>query len=150
MKRENKYPETATFHYYNANPKNKLTGDCVIRALCVALNEPYEKVYGDLFEFSLKCGYMLNSVECYDKYLKSKGWIKHKQPRKEDNTKFTGAEFCKEIGCDIAFLGKSVIANIGGHHVVCIKETPEPFGFHKVWDTWNSTYGCIGNYWTKA
>lgn len=47
-------------------------------------------------------------------------------------------------------IGMSFIANIGGHHMVCIKETGGLHGSHKVHDTWNSTDGCIGNYWTKG
>ena len=35
------------------------------------------------------------------------------------------------------------VANIGGNHTVCIKNG-------KVHDTWDSTDGCIGNYWVKA
>ena len=33
------------FVNYNANPKNKKTGDCVIRALCTALEDSWEQVY---------------------------------------------------------------------------------------------------------
>lgn len=137
MKRQDKYPETTTFHYHNANPKNRLTGDCVIRALCTAMEKPYDDVYKELFEYSLACGYMLDDPKCYDKYLESKGWIKHKQPRKSDNTKYTGKEFC-----DRARIYENYIANIGGHHIVAIVRG-------KVWDVWDCTGGCIGNYWTK-
>ncbi len=140
--RQQKYPETSTFHYHNANPKNKITGDCVIRALSIGMNQPYEITYAELFRFSLKTGYMLNCKECYDKYLQSKGWKKHKQPRKEDNTKYTGKEFCKEVKEYTFNYPDRIIANIGGHHIVAIVDG-------KVWDIWNSTDGCIGNYWTK-
>ena len=138
MKRQDKYPETNTFHYYNANPKNKITADCVVRALCTAMEEPYNVVYRELFEFSLQCGYMLNEKQCYDRYLKSKGWVKNNQPRKADNTKYTGSEFCTKIA------NKNVryIAKIGGHHIVAIING-------KVNDIWDSTDGCIGNYWIK-
>ena len=44
MKRQEKYPETSMFHYYNANPHNRMTTDCVIRAESVALGIPYEQV----------------------------------------------------------------------------------------------------------
>ena len=37
MKREDKFKDTATFHYYNANPKNRITGDCAFRAISTAL-----------------------------------------------------------------------------------------------------------------
>ena len=76
-----------------------------------------------------------SAYKCIDKYLTSKGCIKMKQPRKSDNTKYTGKEFYK------IFNGVCV-ANIGGNHVVCIKNG-------KVHDTWDSTDGCIGNYWVK-
>ena len=35
-----------------------------------------------------------------------------------------------------------MVINIGGHHMACIIDG-------KVWDTWNSTEGCVGNYWIK-
>lgn len=150
MVRQQKYPDTATFHFYNANPKRRVTGDCVIRALSTAMDVPYEVVYRELFEFSQKCGYMLNSKECYSKYLQSKGWIKQKQPRKDDNTKYTGVEFCEQLQDDPwLFTGKEydfnarIIAKIGSHHIVAIVDG-------MVHDTWDSTDGCIGNYWTKG
>lgn len=148
MKRQDKYPETSCFHYYNANPKGKITTDCVIRAITTALEQDYNKTVMELAEMQCKTGYDDGDKKLYDKYLQSKGWVKHPQPRKADNTKYTGKEFCKEIDHDIMFVGKNVVANIGGHHIVCIKETKE-LGFHKVHDIWDSTGGCIGNYWTK-
>ena len=47
--RREKYPETNTFTYYNANPKGKITCDCVLRAVCTALNEPYNDVMKEMF-----------------------------------------------------------------------------------------------------
>ena len=126
---------TATFTYYNANPKGKKTTDCVIRAICTALNQDYNKTAKELLEFWLKTGYNMSDVKCYGKYLESKGWKKQKQPRKPDNTKYIGKEFVKQIE-------GTCIAHIGGHHVVCIKEG-------KVLDIWDSTDGCVGNYWIK-
>lgn len=128
--------DTDVFQYYNANPKNKRTSDCVTRAICTALNQTYEQTVEELTAFWLKTGYEMSDVKCFGKYLESKGWIKNRQPRKEDNTKLTGKEFAK------TFKGVCV-ANIGGNHTVCIKDG-------KVVDIWNSTDGCIGNYWTNA
>lgn len=135
-RREDKYPNTKTFTFYNANPKGKYTCDCVARAVCTALNEPYETVIREMVEMSIKTGYEYTDPKCIDKYLQSKGWTKMKQPRKANNTKYTGKEFHK------VFKGVCV-ANIGGHHIVCIKGG-------KVYDTWDSTDGCIGNYWVKG
>jgi hypothetical protein len=137
--RREKYPNTNTFTYYNANPKGKITCDCVARAICTGLNEPYNEVLKEMFEMQIKTGYEYTDAKCTDKYLESKGWVKHKQPRKHDNTKYTGEEFCKLI----ADKNKRYICNIGGHHVVAIVDK-------KVHDIWDSTCKCIGNYWTKG
>lgn len=133
--RREKYPDTKTFKFYNANPKGKFTGDCVVRAICTALEKPYEEVYRELLELCLKNGYSIASKENYSKYLELNGWKKMKQPKKSNNKKYTGEEFCK-------FYKGTCVANIGGNHTVCIKNG-------KVYDTWNSTDGCIGNYWEK-
>lgn len=146
MTRQQKYPDTSTFHYYNANPKNKMGDDCVIRAICTALNQSWEQTVRELTEVGIKCGYVLNDKHTYEKYLEQKGWVKHKQPRKADNTKYTGKEYCKLLQEDYDYcIGKSktIIAHIGGHHIVAIVDC-------RVNDIWDSTDGCIGNYWTRA
>lgn len=127
--------DTKWFKFYNANPKNRRSDDCVIRAIATATDKSWEEVLQGLFEIALKEKRILSEVECYGKYLVKLGWTKQKQPRKSDNTKFTGREFVTQ------FKGVA-IAHIGGHHIVCIKGG-------KVWDTWDSTDGCIGNYWVK-
>lgn len=126
---------TETFVYYNANTRGKKTTDCVVRAICTALAQDYNTTARELLEFWLKTGYEMADVKCFGKYLESKGWKKQKQPRRPDNTKYTGKEFVK------IFKGICV-ANIGGNHTVCIKNG-------KILDIWDSTNGCIGNYWTK-
>lgn len=135
MRRQDKYPDTDTFHYHNENPKGRITGDCSYRAIATATGIDYNEVVKGLAEIHCKTGYEPTEGKGLDAYAKSIGWVKNPQPRKADGTKYTGAEFCK-IFKGICF------ANIGGHHMVCIKD-------HKVWDIWDSTDGCIGNYWTK-
>lgn len=138
MTRQEKYPDTSTFHYYNANPKNKVGDDCVIRAICTALNQSWEQTVRELTEVGIKYGYVVNDPNTYKRYLKAKGWTIHKQPRKVDNTKFIGKEFCKNI----VKQNQNYIAHIGGCHIVAIING-------KVNDIWDSTDGCIGNYWIK-
>lgn len=127
--------DTETFKYYNANPRRKHTTDCVVRAICTALDQPYNQTVKELTELWLKTGLQMSDVKCYGKYLESKGFTKNKQPRKPDNTKYTGREFVK------IFKGVCV-AHLGGNHIVCIKNG-------KVLDIWDSTEGCIGNYWVR-
>lgn len=151
MKRQDKYPDTETFHFYNANSHNHYTTDCVLRAVCTALNQTWEQTLTEMYKIGLKYGYDPTADVVIAKYMESKGWLKCKQPRKDDNTKYTGKEFCKyiqkysywirELGfprCDTT----RFLANIGGHHIVAIIDG-------KVNDIWDSTDGCIGNVWVK-
>lgn len=132
---QQKYPCTETFEWFNANPKGRITGDCVFRAISTALGQDYNQTVMEMAELMCETGWALNDKHGEDEYLKRKGWIKCKQPRKADNTKYTGKEFAK------IFEG-TCVAHIGGHHMVCIKD-------HKVYDIWDSTNKCIGNYWIK-
>lgn len=136
---------TDTFVYHNANPKNKRTTDCVIRAISTATKISYNDVLLGLATLQIKTGYDMSEKTCYGKYLKSLGWEMHKQPRKPDGTKYTGKEFCEALqrGEFSSDNDDRIIAHLGGHHIVAIV-------YWQVWDTWNSTGGCIGNYWTKA
>lgn len=137
MTRQQKYPETSTFHYHNQNPRGRLTTDCVIRAISAAAAISYNQVVMDLAALQCDTGYDDGDVKLYDLYLRTLGFVKHKQPRKADNTKYTGAEFCER-----ARTYERYIANIGGGHVVAIIGG-------KVWDVWDCTHKTIGNYWTK-
>ena len=146
MKRQDKFPETPTFHYYNANPHNRITSDCVFRAIAHAAEIPYNEVVRGLAEIHCLTGYECTDKLTIDKFLTAHGWTMHKQPRKPDNTKYTGKEFCLRLQAFDETLPESCngryIANIGGNHIVAIVNG-------KVNDIWNSTGGCIGNYWTK-
>lgn len=143
MTREQKYPSTSTFRFYNANPKNRIGGDCVIRAICTALNQSWEQTVREMTELGIKEGRVLNDQSLFPKYLEKKGWKKMPQPRKDDGTKYTGKEFCEEVREYPFNYPASIIANIGGHHTVAIIDG-------RVWDIWDSTDGCIGNYWIEV
>jgi hypothetical protein len=144
MTKRNIPSDTTTFTYYNNNPKGKIASDCVIRAISLATNKDYNEVVDDLVNMMKKTGYIIDERKCYGKYLKQLGWIKIKQPKKIDNTKYTGSEFC-QIFIDSQnndFDTSRIIAHIGGHHIVAIINK-------KIYDIWNCTGQCIGNYWIK-
>lgn len=128
--------DTSTFHYYNANPKNKRTGDCVIRAIATVTKQSWDRVLRDLTELAIHYGQMVDDKVLYQKYLQKLGFVKYNQPKKFDGTKYTGSEWLRK------YPNMTCIAHIGGHHLVAIIEG-------KIWDIWNSTGGCIGNYWIK-
>lgn len=136
MKRQEKYPNTDTFTYYNANPKNRITCDCMFRAISAATGLAWEECVKLYYSTVIESYYA--DEKALDKLLQKLGWEKHKQPRKPDNTKYTGTEFCRQI----AETDVNYIANIGSNHTVAIIDG-------KVHDIWDSTDGCIGNYWTK-
>ena len=155
MKRADKYPDTETFHYYNANPKKRITGDCRIRAISTACEIPYNQVVMDLAKIQCETGYDQTANQGISILMKRYGWEKCNQPRKPDNTKYTGKEFCEVLQKrlndkkahgqaykDGIVITSRILCNIGGHHEVAIIDG-------KVWDHWNSTGGCIGNYWYK-
>ena len=129
--------DNAFFHYYNANPKNRHTGDCVIRAISLALDKRYKEVLMDMAELSFKTGYSIGSTELEKKYLELNGWVKMKQPKWEDGTKFTGKQFC------YAFPNiKTAVVSIGSHHLSCVKEG-------KIWDIWDCSGDKVGIYYVK-
>lgn len=136
MKRADKYPDTKTFHFHNENPKGRITGDCTFRAIARATGKSWKEVVMEMAEMSIKTGYAVNDKKGIEAYMKSIGWIKMSQPRKSDNTKYTGAEFCKIIE-------QNAVCMIGGHHVTCIIDG-------KINDIWDCTKKCIGNYWVNG
>jgi len=132
-----KIPEdTQNFHYHNENPKGKHTTDCVIRAIAVATNTSWETTLSNLTALAMKHSQMPIDKNLYAKYLASLGWDKHAQPRKHSGKKFTAAEFAQVLK------GRPAIAHVGGHHMSFLNE-------NKVWDTWDCSGRCVGNYWIK-
>lgn len=143
--------DTKTFKFYNANPKDKRSSDCVLRAIATATGKSWDEVLDDLVTIAHKYKEMPDNPKCYGKYLESLGFEKMAQPRHSDNTKYTGSEFCNYCSTNYTN-GEKIVAHIGGHHIVAIVPTYEGDGIndrYKVLDIWNSTDGSIGNYWIK-
>lgn len=138
-----KYPTTDTYYWHNENPSNRKTGDCVLRSIAVATNQTWDKVLDDLVEIAHKRHIMIDDSGCYGRYLESLGWVKMKQPRKFDNTKYTGKEFCKYLEKN-GYKGP-ILAHIGGHHITVFNKTASKA--YRCCDIWDCTDGCIGNWW---
>ena len=132
-----KYKDTKYVHFHNANPDNKRTGDCVIRALSVAMDKSWDDVLDDLNKIAHEVKSVPNNKDCYMKYLEDMGFEKCKQMRKDDNTKYRGYEFLDKIKkTDI------IVCHAGTHHLTTIKNK-------KFWDSWDCSSECIGIYWIK-
>lgn len=134
--------DTADFRYHNANPKGRRTGDCVLRAIATSTGKSWDEVLDGLVEIAHKHKVMVNDTPCYDRYLQSLGYSKMNQPRKTDNTKYTGHDFDEYLSGQGRLFGYDIVAHIGGHHIVAIVDGT-------IYDTWNSTGGSIGNYWIR-
>lgn len=129
------------FKQFNANPKQwKREGDCVVRALCVALDQTWEETYKELFELGLKKCTMPNSKSTYEAYLKQKGWVKHKMPVWYDafgrRQRYTIRALAKEYPDMKAVIS---VAN----HLTYVEEGT-------LIDTWDCSIKSVGNYWTKG
>ena len=155
MTRQEKYPETKTFHFYNANPKKRYTGDCRIRALSVATGIDYNIIVMMCAVIQIETGYDQCAHQGISILMDRLGWVKMPQPRKKNGKKYTGVEFCKvqqkwlhdtanhgNEWDDGIVISPKIFCNIGGHHEAAIIDG-------KIWDTWDSTRGCVGNYWYK-
>lgn len=123
------------FRYYNENPKDRKTDDCVVRSIATATGQTWDETLMGLTKCALKHKYMIHCPELYGKYLEEMGWKKNKQPRKKDNKKYRVYEF-------VEFFKGTAVANVGTQHVACIKDG-------QIWDIWNSSGEIVGNYWTK-
>lgn len=76
---------------------------------------------------------MLNEKRVEDKFMEQHGFIKMKQPRKNDGTKYTINE--------IRLLSHDrVIVIRCAHHLTCVKDGV-------LIDTWNCSYKTINNYY---
>lgn len=124
------------FVKYNKNPKNKRTGDCVIRAISEATNNTWENVYMELAKLGIEQGLILNDTANWRKYLEILGYKQEKMPRRKDNTRYTVEEFCVEL----AELNKTYIVKVA-NHITLVRNK-------NLYDTWDCSYKSVGNYWT--
>ncbi len=131
-------PDHELFHFYNANPLNQKTGDCVIRAIATFLDQSWVATYRELAEYGMGFGQMMDCPECYEPFLAEKGFKKERQPRKPNGKKYTVREFCKTI----AEPGKCYIVTMAGHMAV-VNDC-------RVWDTWDCGGKTVCNYWERG
>lgn len=113
------------FVQYNPNPRGINTGDCVIRAICKALDMPWEKVYVELTIKGLQEAMWGDTNAVWEKFLKERGFVQHVLPNTCPDC-YTIADFANEHK-----VGTFIVAT--GTHVVAVKDG-------KYFDTWDSGY----------
>lgn len=127
------------FKEANVNPKKRKTGDCSTRALVSVLNITYEEALKLQFEESLKCFYDPTSKQVIERVLNKFGYVKMKQPKKENGKKYFVCELDKIVSAEQ--LNEGVLVTIAGHHT-CVKGK-------EIQDTWDCSFYTIGNYYIK-
>lgn len=101
----------------NTNPERKNVGDCVVRAISIATNKPWLKVYDDICRTGREEYDMPNSDAVWGLYLYRLGFepfvLHNRCPQC-----VTIAEFCKifPIGTYIIGTGSHAVAVIDGNY----------------------------------
>lgn len=118
---------------YNANPKGWKTGDCVVRAIAAATQQPWEDAYNDLCEIGRKKCRMPNDTQTYAAYLKQKGFTQEKQLRHSNGNWYTIEEVVE------AYPHSILLIHCSHHLTVAIYGT--------IIDLWNTSYKPAGKFW---
>ncbi len=113
----------SNFEYVNPNPEKKNVGDCTVRAIALATNQEWDKVYLDLCLQGYMEHDMPSSNSVWGKYLTERGWNYY---RLQDS-----CPFCYTIDnfCNDHKEGTYIVAT--GTHVVCVQNG-------KYLDAWDS------------
>ena len=116
------------FKFYNLNPHEAMTEDCVVRAIAAGENLSWEQVLKELTEYTLKYGDMFTTTPLYSIYLKDKGW------KNINKGGMTVGELAKRIN-------GSAIVSINNHLTYINK--------HYTMDIWDCTAQEVEQYWIK-
>lgn len=120
------------WQYYNPNPKELVTGDCTIRALCKALDKDWDDVYIMTSAIGQIMKEMPSANRVWGAVLKDNGFAR-RDALDALPPKFTVKDFCDAFPDGVYVLG------LDGHVVTVID------GIY--YDTWDSGNMRILYYW---
>lgn len=124
---------------FNVNPKHRKTGDCSTRALVGTLGISYEEALKYQYEEAVKSCYGITGKQVMEGVLKRFGYVKMKQPRKDNGKKYTVGEMDKILSPMEMYEG--VLVTVANHHTCIIKGN--------VLDIWDCRDMSVGNYYVK-
>ena len=126
------------FEYYNPNPKELRTCDCMIRAFCKALDKDWYEVFDLLNEIAKKNCMPFNAKEMIDIYAKEFGFNKVRiSALKRGERSINPEKFCKDHPTGTYILSMA-------HHTLCAKDG-------KYWDlSPEISIKRIYSYWEKV
>ena len=125
------------FRYFNPNPKNKLTGDCVIRAISKALDMSWDDTYVEIVMVGYEVKDMPSTNHTWGTYLSRHGFIREGIPNNfncEDC--YTIRDFCEDNPNGVYLL-------VTDGHVVAAKNG-------NYYDSWDSGNEIPIYYWKKV
>lgn len=129
---------TSFFTYYNANPKGKSTGDCVIRALSALPDQNWYKIFDELYHIARERVCTPTCDEAWDQWLKDHGYVRCRMPRRANGKLYMLREF---VASDFIKDNESVIVSVSGH-LTCVRD-------RKILDTWNCAGYKVRRYYKK-
>ena len=128
-----------SYNKFNVNPKGHKTGDCAVRAIVGTTGMTYEEAIDRCAYWAKKKCYGITDKQTVELVLKECGWVKMKQPRRWDGTKYTVGEM-DEILTHQQML-EGVLITVANHHT-CITGGV-------VQDIWDCRKKSVGNYYVK-
>jgi hypothetical protein len=121
--------------FTNLNPKGLKIGDCVVRAISAALNQPWERTYVELCVEGFEFANLPNANEVWGSYLRRKGFTRFAIPNTCPDC-YTFGDFVAEHTT-----GTYIVAT--GSHVACVKDG-------KLLDNWDSSNEVVAYYFSKG
>lgn len=109
--------------HINPNPHGLYVGDCVVRAISIALRKSWDYVYWMICIQGFIDGNMPSANPVWENYLYSVGFVRFELPDRCPNC-YTVRDFCRDNP-----YGDFILAT--GTHVICIMD-----GFY--FDAWDS------------
>ena len=126
----------SVYQYYQPNPQNKRTDDCVPRALSLVLGISWSDAVDVLASF----GEMpFNTRPVIAKAMRGRGFTHH-EALGED---ITGNEFCQLLN-ENGYHG-TVLAMVDNNHAAAVM--PDEKGNYHIYDAWDCSSNCFKDFW---
>lgn len=123
----------------NVNPKGHKTGDCSTRALVGTLGISYEEAITLQAKWAIKKCYGLTTKQTMELVLREFGYVKMKQPRHRDGSKYTVGELDEIL--TLTQREHGVLVTVANHHTCIV--------FDSVQDIWDCRHKTVCNYYIR-